>query len=112
MYVVGMTAKTRGIDDFLAAYEAEHGEITDEQMEAAYRRGRRARSSFAAADEWRGHRSGVARGNGKQVPVARLLASVDVIPVDNDLGRRVGLLLARTGTKDAIDASVTQGARR
>jgi hypothetical protein len=54
----------------------------------------------------------VARGNGKQVPVARLLASVDVIPVDNDLGRRVGLLLARTGTKDAIDASVTQGARR
>jgi hypothetical protein len=38
MYVVGMAAKTRGIDDFLAAYEAEHGEITDEQMEAAYRR--------------------------------------------------------------------------
>jgi hypothetical protein len=28
----------RGIDDFIAAYEAEHGEITDDQMEAAYRR--------------------------------------------------------------------------
>jgi hypothetical protein len=28
----------RGIDDFIAAYEAERGEITDEQMEAAYRR--------------------------------------------------------------------------
>jgi hypothetical protein len=30
--------RLRGVDDFLAAYEAEHGEITDEQMEAAYRR--------------------------------------------------------------------------
>ena len=27
-----------GIDDFIAAYEAEHGEITDAQMETAYRR--------------------------------------------------------------------------
>ena len=48
--------RLRGIDDFTAAYEAEHGEITDEQMEAAY--------------------------------------------------RRAGQLLARTGTSDAIDASV------
>ena len=30
--------RLRGIDDFIAAYEAEHGEITDEQMDAAYRR--------------------------------------------------------------------------
>lgn len=30
--------RLRGIDDFIAAYEAEHGEITDEQMERAYRR--------------------------------------------------------------------------
>jgi hypothetical protein len=51
------------------------------------------------AQVWRG-------GNGKQVPVARLLASVDVVPVDDELGRRAGLLLARTGTADAIDASV------
>ena len=51
------------------------------------------------AQVWRG-------GNGKQVPVARLLASVDVAPVDDELGRRAGLLLARTGTADAIDASV------
>jgi hypothetical protein len=27
-----------GIDDFIAAYEAEHGEIAEEEMEAAYRR--------------------------------------------------------------------------
>lgn len=30
--------RLRGIEDFIAAYEAEHGEITDEEMEAAYRR--------------------------------------------------------------------------
>jgi Arc/MetJ-type ribon-helix-helix transcriptional regulator len=32
--------RLRGIDDFIAAYEAEHGEITEEEMEAAYRRAR------------------------------------------------------------------------
>lgn len=51
------------------------------------------------AQVWRG-------GHGRQVPVARLLASVEVAPVDDQLGRRAGLLLARTGTADAIDASV------
>lgn len=29
--------RLRGIDDFIAAYEAEYGEITDEEMDAAYR---------------------------------------------------------------------------
>lgn len=32
--------RLRGIDDFIAAYEAEHGEITEEEMEAAVRRAR------------------------------------------------------------------------
>jgi hypothetical protein len=51
------------------------------------------------AQVWRG-------GTGKQVPLAMLLASVDVVPVDDRLGRRAGLLLSRTGTSDAVDASV------
>lgn len=51
------------------------------------------------AQVWRG-------GTGRQVPVARLLAGVDVIAVDQVLGRRAGLLLARSGTDDAVDASV------
>jgi hypothetical protein len=51
------------------------------------------------AQVWRG-------GTGRQVPVARLLDSVEVIPVDDALGRRAGMLLARTGAVDAIDASV------
>ena len=48
---------------------------------------------------WRG-------GSGRQVAVSRLLANVDVIPLDERLGRRAGVLLARTGTADVIDAAV------
>ncbi len=48
---------------------------------------------------WRG-------GSGRQVPLARLLAGVDVIPLDEDLGRRAGLLLARTRSTDVIDAAL------
>jgi len=48
---------------------------------------------------WRG-------GSGAQLPVARLLAGVDVAPIDNQLGRRAGIVLARSGRADAIDAAV------
>jgi hypothetical protein len=51
------------------------------------------------AQVWRG-------GNGRQVLVARLLDNVEVVPVDDVLGKRAGMLLARTGAADAIDASV------
>ena len=48
------------------------------------------------AQIWRGDR---------QAPIARLLAGVDVTPIDDSLGRRAGMLLARTGHADAIDAA-------
>ncbi len=51
------------------------------------------------AQIWRG-------GQGRQAPVARLLNGVDVIAIDNSLGRLAGLLLARSGMSDAIDAAV------
>ena len=51
------------------------------------------------AQVWRG-------GTGRQVPVARLLAGVDIAALDDRLGRRAGMLLARTGLADAIDAAV------
>jgi hypothetical protein len=51
------------------------------------------------AQVWRG-------GSGRQASVARLLAGVDVAPIDDCLGRRAGMLLARTGRADAIDAAV------
>jgi hypothetical protein len=47
------------------------------------------------------------RGTGpRQALLARALASVDVLPLDEELGRRAGLLLARSGGSDAIDAAV------
>ncbi len=51
------------------------------------------------AQVWRG-------GRGKQVPLAQLLASAEVAPVDDRLGKLAGMLLARSGGSDAIDASV------
>jgi hypothetical protein len=48
---------------------------------------------------WRG-------GRDRQALVARLLAGVEVAPLDDRLGRRAGMLLARTGSADAIDATV------
>jgi predicted nucleic acid-binding protein len=51
------------------------------------------------AEVWRG-------GNGRQAPVSLLLAGVKVVPIDDMLGRKAGMLLARSGLSGAIDASV------
>jgi len=48
---------------------------------------------------WRG-------GHGRQANLARLLPGVDVRPLDEALGKRVGVLLAKTGTADVVDAAV------
>ena len=51
------------------------------------------------AQVWRG-------GTGLQVPVARLLAGVEIAALDDRLGRQAGMLLARSGASEAIDAAV------
>jgi len=51
------------------------------------------------AQVWRG-------GHGRHVPLARLLSGVEIVPIDDGLGRRAGMLLARSGQSDAIDAAV------
>jgi hypothetical protein len=51
------------------------------------------------AQIWRG-------GSGRQVEVARLLAGVDVQPIDEQVGKKAGLLLATSRTDDAIDAAL------
>jgi hypothetical protein len=56
-------------------------------------------SGGVVAQVWRG-------GHGRQVPVARLLGGVEIVPIDDGLGRRAGMLLARSGQSDAIDAVV------
>jgi hypothetical protein len=45
-------------------------------------------------------------GSGRQAPIVKILAAVEVTPLDLDLGRRAGSLLARTRTADVIDAAV------
>jgi hypothetical protein len=56
------------------------------------------------AQVWRG-------GRGKQAHLAQLLGNVEVVPVDDVLGRRAGMLLARSAGTDAIDAAVVCLAR-
>ncbi len=56
-------------------------------------------SGGVVAQVWRG-------GRGRQAQVARLLAGVDIAAIDDRLGRRAGLLMARSGQSDAIDATV------
>jgi hypothetical protein len=56
------------------------------------------------AQVWRG-------GSGRQAPLARALAGVQVESLDDDLGRSAGLLLGTAGLRDAIDAALVCLAR-
>lgn len=46
------------------------------------------------------------RGGGRQANRARLLPGLDVVALDAELGRRAGALLARSRTRDVIDAAL------
>jgi len=46
------------------------------------------------------------RGGGRQALLSRLLASVEVVALDDSLGRRAGVLLALSRSSDVIDAAV------
>lgn len=48
---------------------------------------------------WRG-------GSGRQAHLARFLRGFAIRPLDGELGRRVGELLAAAGTNDVVDAAV------
>lgn len=56
-------------------------------------------AQVAIAAVWRG-------GTGRQTRLARALQAVDTVPLDEELGRRAGVLLARSGLTDAIDAAL------
>lgn len=74
-------------------------------LRAAERHGRDVRiPSVVIAQAWRDGR--------RQVLLARLLAGSIIDPVDDELARRAGELLGRTGTTDAIDAIVACVAAR
>ncbi|MEO8905379.1 MAG: hypothetical protein ABI488_22935 [Polyangiaceae bacterium] len=48
---------------------------------------------------WRG-------GAGRQAVLAKVLVAVQIEPLDVELGKRAGVLLARTKTRDVIDAAL------
>ena len=48
---------------------------------------------------------------GRQVELARLLNAVDVRSVDRSMGQDAGVLLARAGRGNAVDATVVAAAR-
>jgi predicted nucleic acid-binding protein len=56
------------------------------------------------AQVWRG-------GSGRQGLLARVLTAVEVAALDDALGRTAGVLLARAGLSDAIDAALAALAR-
>jgi hypothetical protein len=56
-------------------------------------------NAMAVAQAWRDK-------HGRQVSLARLLRAVDIRSVRESDGRAAGILLAATGTADAIDATV------
>lgn len=88
---------------FLAA---ERGNITVAAMVKSERKGGRVplTNGGVVAQVWRD-------GGGRQALIAKLLANVDVDPIDDRLGRHAGMLLARTGTSDVVDAAVVCLAR-
>ena len=53
----------------------------------------------AVGQVWRG-------GQGRQATVARALAGIDVVPLDDALGRRAGVLLCATRMNDVVDAAL------
>jgi hypothetical protein len=70
------------------------------RLRAAERGGLDLRSSGAVvAQVWRDP-------TGRQTALARLLRAVDVRSVDRRLGQEAGVLLARAGRGDAVDATV------
>lgn len=59
---------------------------------------------MVVAQVWRDER-------GRQAVLAQLLKTVEVVPIDDDLGRRSGALLGRSRSSDPIDAAVVLIAR-
>jgi hypothetical protein len=46
------------------------------------------------------------RGGARQALLAKALRAIEVVPLGRGLGREAGVLLASTGTADAIDAAL------
>lgn len=70
------------------------------RLRVAQRHGLQLRSNaMIVAQVWRD-------GQGRQARLARLLRSVDVHAVDQEVGRSAGVLVGQAGTRDPIDATL------
>ena len=70
---------------------------------------RRLKAALQAESPPRTHGGVVAqvwRGGAGRQRLAKALGAIDVVPLDEGLGRRAGILLARSGLTDAIDAAL------
>jgi predicted nucleic acid-binding protein len=83
----------------LLAIERGDRELTA-RIKRQYQLGRPPRTHGGVVGQvWRG-------GTGRQALLARALAAVEIVPLDNELGRRAGVLMGRAGTSDVVDAAV------
>ncbi|MGH3544910.1 MAG: hypothetical protein ACRDPW_03140 [Mycobacteriales bacterium] len=83
---------------FVAVDRGDRSMLT--KLRVAQQRGIALRSNaVVVAQVWRS-------GDGRQVSLARLLRGVDVATVDEELGRRAGVLIGRARTSDPIDATL------
>lgn len=71
---------------------------------------RRLKSALQAASPPKTHGGVIAQvwrgGSGRQARLAAALPAVEIVPLDAALGRRAGVLLARCGLSDAVDAAL------
>jgi len=71
---------------------------------------RRLKGALLAEDPPRTHGGVVAQvwrgGTGRQARLGSALQAAEIVPLDAELGRRAGMLLARSGLSDAIDAAL------
>ena len=93
-----MSALVLDAGAFVAVERADRAMVA--RLRAAERGGLELRTNGAVvAQVWRSP-------SGRQAVLAGLLRSIDVRPVDLRLGQEAGLLLARAGRGDAVDATV------
>jgi hypothetical protein len=83
--LIAFSRNDRAVIARLVAAEQEADEIATHPM--------------VVAQVWRDQR-------GRQAPLARLLRSVKIVAIDDNLGRRCGELLGKARTSDPIDAAV------
>lgn len=87
----------------MAVERADRGTVL--RIRVARSRGQAVRTNaMVVAQVWRG-------GRDRQAGLAALLRGVEILPIDDALGRTTGLLLREAGTADAIDGSLVLAAR-